>query len=329
MRFIVTSVAMLLCFPFAEAEAAGAAKLRLSQTIPLSRVEGRIDHLAVDVPGERLFVCALGNDSVEVIDLQRGERVHSITGLGAPQGVAYASAEGRLYVANDKGGVCNIYDGKSIAPIGSLDLKDDADNARYDNSAKRIYVGYGNGDLAIIDAASATLIGSIELSGHPEAFVLEKQGPRIFINVPTAGRVAVADRKQGKVVATWKTGAASANFPIALDEGNKRLFVGCRQPAEIVVLNTDSGSLVTSVPIAGDTDDICYDATRHRLYAICGAGHIQVIDQVDRDNYKVAESISTAAGARTGLFVPELNSLFVAIPHRGNQQAEIRYYRTE
>ena len=327
MRQIATTL-VLLFSSFGVSNAGGAA-LRIDQTIPLPEVEGRIDHLAVDVLANRLFVCALGNNSVEVIDLQKGERVRSIARLGTPQGVAYALASGRLYVANDKGGICNIYDGKSFVPLGSVDFKDDADNVRYDNAADRIYVGYGKGDLGIIDAKTAKCVGSIKLPAHPEAFVLEKEGPRIFVNVPTARRIAVVDRAQGKVIAAWKSDGAFANFPIALDESNHRLFIGCRFPAKLVVLNTDSGSVVTSIEISGDTDDIFYDAKRHRLYAVCGDGSVDVIDQVDRDNYKASAKIETASGARTGLFVPELSALFVAIPHRGSQGAEIRRYAVE
>jgi DNA-binding beta-propeller fold protein YncE len=329
MYFITISVALLLCFSPPEVANAGGPPLRLTQTISVPDVEGRIDHLAADVPGERLFVCALGNNSVEVIDLQKAERVHSITGLGAPQGIAYVPDIGRLYVANDRGGICNIYDSKSFTLLGSVDFKDDADNVRYEGSTRRIYVGYGKGRIGLIDADKGESVGSIKLSGHPEAFLLQKQGLRIFVNIPTAHHVAIINRAQGKVIATWKTDGAFANFPMALDESGHRLFVGCRFPAKVVVLNTDSGSFVKSIAISGDTDDIFYDEKRHRLYAICGDGNVKIIDQLDRDTYKIAATIQTRAGARTGLFVPELNSLFVAVPHRGNQSAEIRRYAVE
>ncbi|HJX24761.1 MAG TPA: hypothetical protein VJ252_01285, partial [Chthoniobacterales bacterium] len=168
-------VALLSQAPFADLEMAAVipATLRLAQTIPLPSVEGRIDHFAIDVPGQRLFVCALGNNTVEVIDLRKAKRIHSITSLGAPQGVAYVPDRNQLYVANDKGGVCNIYDGKSFAPLGSVDFNDDADNVRYDSSAKRVYVGYGDGGIGVIDTETGKSVGFIKLSKHPEAFVLE------------------------------------------------------------------------------------------------------------------------------------------------------------
>jgi DNA-binding beta-propeller fold protein YncE len=301
----------------------------LKQTIALPGVEGRIDHLAIDAAGERLFVCALGNNTVEVLDLRKGERLRSITGLGAPQGVTYLPELDRIFVANDKEGICKIYDGKSFQTVGELDLKDDADNVRYDSAAKQIYVGFGSGGIGIIDATDGKQLGSIKLSAHPEAFELEKQGKRIFVNVPTARQVAVIDRDKGEVIATWRTDGAFGNFPIAQDETNHRLFVGCRIPSKLVVLNTESGEVVTKVDMSGDPDDVFYDSKRRRIYAICGTGKIDIIEQADANTYKALAKIDTADGARTGLFVPERDSLFVAVPHRGSQQPEIRRYQIE
>jgi glutamine cyclotransferase len=304
--------------------------LTLKQTIPLPGVEGRIDHFAFDPTGERLFVCALGNNTVEVLDLRKGERVHSIIGLGAPQGVGYVPELNRLFVANDKGGVCKIYDGKSFQAVGELRFEDDADNVRYDETSQKIYVGFGSGGIAVVNATDGKQVGSIKkLSTHPEAFQLEKKGSRIFVNVPNSRHVAVVDRDKGKVVASWKTDLAFANFPMELDEADHRLFVGCRLPAKLVVLSTDSGDVVAKIDISGDCDDLFYDTKRHRVYAICGSGKIDIIEQADANTYNASAKIDTAKGARTGLFVPERDTLFVAVPHGGSQQAEIRCYQIE
>ncbi len=308
---------------------AQAKTLQLKQTIPLPGVEGRIDHMALDAASDRLFVCALGNNTVEVLDLRRGERIHSITGLGAPQGIAYIPELNRIFVANDKGGICKIYDAKSFQMVGELDLKDDADNVRYDSATKKIYVGFGSGGIGVVNAVDGKQIGSIKLSAHPEAFELEKNYKRIFVNVPNSRHVAVIDRDKSEVVATWKTDLAFANFPMALDEAHHRLFVGCRLPSKLVVLNTESGDVAAKIDISGDPDDVFYDSKRHRIYAICGAGKIDIIEQTDANNYKALTKIDTAEGARTGLFVPERDILLVAVPHRGSQQAEIRAYRVE
>ncbi len=268
--------------------------------------------------------------AVEVIDLRKGERVHSITGLGAPQGVGYAPELNRLFVANDKGGVCKIYDGKSFQRCrGTAILKMTPTMFVMMKRAKKIYVGFGSGGIAVVNASDGKQVGSIKLSAHPEAFQLEKKGSRIFVNVPNSRHVAVVDRDKGKVVATWKTDLAFANFPMALDEANHRLFVGCRLPSRLVVLNTDSGDVIAKIDISGDCDDLFYDTKRQRVYAICGAGKIDVIDQIDPNTYRVSTTIGTADGARTGLFVSERDVLFVAVPHRGSQQAEVRCYQIE
>jgi DNA-binding beta-propeller fold protein YncE len=301
--------------------------LQLKQTIALPGVEGRIDHFAFDAAGERLFVCALGNNTVEVLDLRKAERIHSINGFPSPQGIAYIPELDRLFVANDKGGVCEIYDAKSFQPVGELNFKDDADNVRYDEVTKRIYVGFGSGGIAVVNASDGKQLGSLKLTAHPEAFELEKNGGRIFVNVPNARHVAVIDRDKGEVIATWKTDLAFGNFPMALDETNHRLFIGCRLPSKLIVLNTDSGNIVAKVDISGDPDEVFYDSKRHRIYATCGAGKIDVVEQTDVNNYKTLTKIDTADGARTGLFVPERDTLFVAVPHRGSQLAEIRCYQ--
>lgn len=329
MKHLVLAIVIAVagsCFAVA---VAGDGGIQLNRTIPLPGVEGRIDHFDFDAAGERLFLCALGNNTVEVLDLRKGERVHTISGLEAPQGIAYIPENNRLFVANDKGGICKIYDAKSFQPVGEMNFKDDADNVRYDDSSKRIYVGFGNGGIAVINASDGKQIGSIKLRAHPEAFELEKQGRRIFVNIPEARQVAVVDREKGEVIATWKTNGVFNNFPMAFDEANHRLFIGCRMPSKLVVLNTESGNAVASTDVSDDPDDIFYDRRRHRIYVICGAGKIDIIEQTDANNYKAVTKIDTASGARTGLFVPERDTLFVAVPHRGSQPAEIRSYQVK
>src|SRR5437773_7797345 len=293
---------------------AQAKTLQLTQTIRLPGVEGRIDHMELDAASDRLFVCALGNNTVEVLDLRKGERIHSITGLGSPQGIAYIPELDRLFIANDKGGICKIYDAKSYQNVSNIGFKDDADNVRYDDSWNRLYVGFGSGGIGVISAPESKTVGSIKLSAHPDAFELEKRGKRIFVNVPNARHVAVIDRDKGEVIKTWKTDLAFGNFPMALDEANHRLFVGCRLPSKLVVLSTESGDVVAKIDISGDPDDVFYDSKRHRVYAICGAGKIDIIDQTDPNTYTTSTNVDTADGARHALLVPEPDMPFLAIP---------------
>jgi DNA-binding beta-propeller fold protein YncE len=309
------------------AATAAQAQLRLEAAIPLPGVEGRIDHLAADVPGKRLFVAALGNNTVEVIDVAAGRRLRALAGLHEPQGIAFAPDLGRLFVANGGDGKVVIFDGRSLQRVGTAAYGGDADNLRYDAAARSIWAGYGEGGLGEIDAATGKRLGDIALPAHPESFQLEKNGPRLFVNVPKTGRVIVIDRRQHAVMASWPVPGASANFPMALDESGGRLFVGCRKPAEVLVYDAATGKVAARFPCPGDTDDLFYDAARRRLYVGGGAGAISVF-RCEGGYERIAE-IPTAAGARTSLFVPDLRRLYLAVPHRGAQQAEIRVYRAE
>src|SRR5215470_6363394 len=233
--------------------------LRLTQTIALRNVEGRIDHLAVDLQSQRLFLAALGNDTLEVIDLKAGKAIGSVKGLREPQGVAFISEANAVYVANGGDGDCAAFAVDSFAPLRHVKFSGDADNLRYDTTTKLLYVGYGDGAIGVFEALTGKIVGDIKLPAHPEAFGLEQTGPRIFVNIPKAKQVAVIDRRKLAVVAHWPVTQAAANYPMALDEAHHRLFIGCRQPARLLVLDTDTGKLVAQVECAGDADDVFFD----------------------------------------------------------------------
>jgi YVTN family beta-propeller protein len=296
------------------------------RSIPLPGVTGRFDHFAVDLKGRRLFVAALGNNTVEVIDLAGGKRLESISGLGKPTGVVFLPDLEKLFVACGDDGALRVFDGRSLHPVKTLTALDDADNMRFDTKAGLIYLGFGAGALAVVRPATAEKIGDIPLAGHPESFQLEKAGSRIYVNVPDARQVAVVDREKKAVLATWPMEEFKANFPMALDEPDHLLFIGCREPARLVVLDTKTGQKVTDISISGDIDDLFFDAARHRLYASCGEGYIDVISQTSAVTYARSERIPTSPGARTAYFSPELDQLYVAVPDRGLQKAEIRVY---
>jgi DNA-binding beta-propeller fold protein YncE len=292
----------------------------------LPRVEGRIDHLAVDTGAQRLYVAALGNNTVEVLDLKSGGHLKSLPGFREPQGIAFLPDAKLVAVANGQGEGVQLIDAGDFHPTGVVRLGDDSDNVRYDPAAKRLFVGFGSGALAAISAAGGKVLGEAKLAGHPESFQLEHSGARIFVNVPTADQIAVIDRTAMKVVATWPVVGAKSNYPIALDEANHRLFVGCRRPAKVLVYDTATGKESSSFDIVGDTDDLFYDAARKRLYVSGGEGYIDVFQEQETGRFNRVAQVATAAGARTSLFVPEQSRLYLAVPNRGNQKAEIRIY---
>jgi hypothetical protein len=295
--------------------------------IELPTVRGRIDHFGIDLARNRLYVAALGNDTVEVVDLAAGARKRSLHGFVDPQGAVYVPGPNRLFVSNGRGDHVDIIDGGTLSRIKRIDGMEDADNVRLDAAGRIIYVGYGKGGLRAIEAASGETAGDIPLAGHPEAFQLEANGPRIFVNVPGADHVAVVDRVKRVVVATWSLEGAEANFPMALDEPGRRLFVGTRFPALLLVYDIDSGRIVARLEIGKDADDIFFDSVRKRLFVICGEGRIDIVRQLDADHYSLESSVSTALRARTGLFVPERQRLYVAAPAIGTSPARILVFR--
>jgi DNA-binding beta-propeller fold protein YncE len=299
--------------------------LRLERTIPLPGIKGRIDHLAYDADNGRLFVAALGNNTVEVIDLAKGTLAGTIRGLAEPQGVIYEPRSKHVWVANGSDGTVRIFDANTFAPLKTISLGDDADNIRRDAATQRIFVGYGSGGIAVFDPAGNKM-GDVKVDAHPESFQLETSGPRIFVNLPRSEKIAVIDRAKSSVVTSWKTDDAQSNFPMALDETDGRLFVVCRRPAELLVLDTKSGAVVAKLPTVGDSDDVFYDNRHRRIYASGGEGAVAVYRQQDADHYGEAGRIETLKGARTSLFVPELNRLFVAARQQGGSEATIRVY---
>lgn len=299
--------------------------LRLERTIDLPDVQGRIDHMSIDVKGERLFVSALGNNTLEVIDLKSGRRIRTIGPLKEPQGALYVPEANRLYVANGNDGSVRIFDASSYAPLKTLDYGDDADNLRYDSSHKRIYVGYGSGALGEIDS-DGNKVSEIKVDAHPESFQLEKSSPRMYVNLPKSRKVVVVDRDKHTVVATWKTDMAFANYPMSLDEDDHRLFVVTRLPARLLVFDTNTGKIIQKLSAVGDCDDVFYDKTRKRIYASGGDGAISVFQQEDVDHYRESARIATVKGARTSFFSPEFNRLFLAVRRQGSQSAAIQVF---
>ena len=312
----------------ATVQGAAAEPLRFVKTIPLPGVQGRIDHMAVDVAGQRLFVCALGNNTLEVVDLKKGERTASLPGFHEPQGVRYLPESNVIVVANGGDGTTAFLDGRSLKPIKTVRFSGDADNVRYDAAHKRVYVGYGTGALGALDT-NGERIADIPLGGHPESFQLDSAAGRIYVNIPTRHEIAVVDVNKMKVAARWSVMIASSNYPMALDAAHHRLFVMTRRPPHLLVYDTEKGRLVATLQAGNDSDDVFYDSARQRIYASFGEGSVMVYQQIDPDHYQVIARMPTAAGARTAMFSPELGQLYVAVPRRANPAAEIRVYQAE
>lgn len=308
------------------AQQGGHGFLRLEAKIPLGNVRGRLDHLAVDLKRGRLFVAELGNNSVGVVDFTNRKLVRTISGLREPQGVAYLPRTDTLYVANGGDGSVRLFRGTDYASIGRIDLGEDADNIRVDTAGNRIYVGYGDGAVAVIDPSNNRRVGVVRLKAHPEGFQLATKTKQVFVNLPDAQTIAVIDRGALNHLAQWPTHRLNANFPMALDEERRHVLVGFRRPAELGVFSMADGSLVVTMEICGDADDIFVDPKRQRVYVSCGEGFVDVFDARDIAYRRIAR-IRTISGARTSLFVPALNLLLLAARASSGQQAAIWVFR--
>jgi len=304
------------------AETAG--PLALETRIPLGEVRGRIDHLGIDVKRQRLFVAELGNDSLGVVDLA-GRKARTIGGFAEPQGVAYVPFADTIYVANAGDGSVRLVRGENLAPAGRIELGDDADNVRVDVARRRVLVGYGKGALAVIDPAARTRAGDIRLRGHPESFQIDESGARAFVNVPDAREIAVVDLAAAGTKSLPTQGLRS-NFPMAIDRDGHRVLVVFRSPPTLLALSSEDGHVLAKTATCGDADDLFVDAARHRVYVSCGEGVVDVL-ATDAAGYRRLARMPTVAGARTSLFVPELDRLYVAVRASGNEPAAIWVFR--
>jgi len=302
--------------------------LKLEKEIALPNVKGRIDHIDINLKDQVAYVAALGNNTLEIVDLKSSKVTGSITGLDEPQGVAYITKHDELFVANGGTGECYFYNAKTLTKTGSIKFNDDADDVRYDADADKIYVGYGTGGIGIIDGASHKLTGDIKLPAHPESFQLDAKANKLWVNLPGSGIIGVCDLKQLKLTTKWSKLLPRANFPMAYDEAQHRIIVGYRVPAKLIVYDSESGKEIFSAPMVGDVDDLYWGAKNKCVYISGGGGAVDIFMQTDNAIYKQIAHINTRDGARTSLLVPELGLFLIAARASGDQKAALLVYKT-
>ena len=312
--------------------------LRLIQTISLPGVEGYFDHMAIDVKGERLFVPAEHQRALEIIDLREGKLIHSVAGLeGNPRKTIYLPESNQIWV--DLGsGVCKAFSGDSYAELKSIKLNPDSppgtyrepDNGIYDSRAGLFYIGDrgdrsvagSKGSIEIVDTRSGTYAGSITLDdSDPAGLALDPSNDKLYVVLGMTSRVAVIDRKQRKIVASWPITAAPLPHALALDAAHHRLLIGSRikkghtyKPGKMVVMDADNGKIIDVLDSEGGVDELVYDPTSKRVYFTGTTGGIDVFKQLDPDHYERLGVAPTGALAKTSLLVPQLGRFFVAVP---------------
>jgi hypothetical protein len=302
--------------------------LKLEKVIPLPGVEGRIDHLAADLSSGRVFVAALGNGTVEVVDLARGERAGQIKGLKEPQGLLYLPQNNTLYVATGGDGYVRSYNGKTLALTGSIKLGDDADNVRYDRETDSVMVGYGEGAIAFLHRnLQNSARTEAALPAHPESFQISRDGSHIFVNLPNDHSIASVKIGSSNLASKWTNLGAQSNFPMTVDRAHGRFFVACCVPAQLLELRENETSVVGRMSTVGDADDLFWDENHNRLFVIGGEGFIDIVSAKPNSPLQSIAHIPTAAGARTGLLVG--SKLLIAAPHRGADSARLFVFAIE
>ncbi len=322
----------------ASSKAQNHAPLKLVETIALPGLhDGDFDHFAPDVEGHRLFLTGEENKKVLVLDTSTNKLVHTMEDVKAPHAILFRKDLKKLFVVEGDASAVKVYDSESYQPVSEVKVSVDADSIAYDPATHYLYVVNGGREahtpyslISVIDTDNSKKLRDIKINtNHVEAIILEKSGPRMFCNLTGQNAVGVLDRNKSTLDATWPLPAGDKlNVAMALDEADHRLFVVTRNPGKLIVLNSDSGKVVTSLPAVGMVDDMSYDAQHKRLY-LAGDGSLDVFEQKDPDRYALLAKIPGAFRAKTGTLVPELNRYYLAVPHHENKEAEVRVYEIQ
>jgi DNA-binding beta-propeller fold protein YncE len=333
---ILLGLAAWAPFPALQAQSTGGEPLKLVQTIPLPKLhDGDFDHFAVDLPGQRLFLAAEENSAVEVFDLRTDTLIHTIPDVKAPHSILYRADLGKLFVVDGDSGQIKIYGGKSLEQIGAIQLKLECDSIAFDPASNVLYVVNGGREthepysfVSLVNLASGEKLADIKIdSGFVDAIALDKSTGRLFANMAAENAVAVIDIEKRAVVATWSVAQqAHLNLAMSFDSARHRLFVVARKPARLIVLDTDSGQVVASLPCVDMSDEVTYDAASKRIY-IAGTEFVDVFQQRDPDHYDLIGHIANTFRAKTAILVPQLSRYFVAAPHHLGKAAEVRVYQ--
>ncbi len=328
MRLIIIQLSLVICFSNCKGQTTfGEDKLKLEKKIEMSEVKGRIDHMAINLKDKLLYMAALGNNTVEVIDIDKGSLIRSIKGVEEPQGIAYIPEQNEIAVASGGNGDCVFFDATTFANVATVHLAGDADNIRYDAVVRKMYVGYGNGGMALIDLVAHKQIGNVKLSAHPESFQLDKKNNRLYVNLPDDHSIAVIDLKSFTVADTWKISKYRANFPMTLDTASNHVIVGFRHPAVLVVYDSKTGNEITRNELVDDVDDVFYDAAKQQVLASGGGGFINIFQKTSDNSYKLVSNLASRAGARTSFLIPSSRTFIVAERAEGGKNAAIVVYK--
>ena len=319
-NFLVTAAAIFVAAGNAFADVSD--YLVATRTISLKGVPGKLDHLAVDTKGERLFVCNKPNNTLDIVDLKTGSLVKQIPDQGKVSGVTYAEDLDMIYVGNGAG-VCNAFNGKNYSLVFSTKAAG-ADNVHYHSGNKMVYVGHDE-VLSELDAKTGEIKFAFALPGSVHGFKIDKKAGKIYAVLTKASLIAVLDIATHKVTDRFPLTLSDAGSPVAQDADNGLLFVGCpKMKPMVVVFDTKTGREIDSVVIPAGIDDLHFDSKRHRLYASCSDSALVVIEKVV-DKYEVVAKLETPKDSRTCVW--SKGTLYLGVPKQeGKDGPEVRIF---
>jgi DNA-binding beta-propeller fold protein YncE len=332
-RLIAVVLSTLACGLISATQKTSALKLVHKISLPALH-DGDFDHFGKDLKGNRLFLTAEANGTVEVFDARSNKLIHTIKGLKSPHAILYRDDVDKLFVVDGDASEIKVYNATTYDLLGHIALSIDADSMAYDPATQYMYVVNGGREaktpyslISVIDTNNSTKLRDITIDTNwVEALLLESSGPRMFCVLTGKNAIGVMDRSKDSLIATWPT-PADAKHPVSLgfNESGHRLFVATREPGKLVVLNSDDGKVIAELPAVGMVDDLSYDTKLKRLY-LSGNGFVDVFSQKDPDHYILLTRVPGSFRAKTGLFVPEWNHYFLAVPRHQTQPAEVRVY---
>src|ERR1700722_10148919 len=320
--------------------------LRLVQTIPLPGVMGRLDHMAVDLEKQRLFLAAVANGTLEVLDLGAGRVINSLTGFKDTQDALFLGGHfNKLYVSS-LDGTLRIFQGETFRLVQALKLEPDPNRLFYDPATDLIYFGYG-GQNAGFDAYErvgvlqatrgarsdqfvADMIAPTFRPGHLAEMAMD-DGGKLLVCDSRADLVFQFDTRKRELLRSWPAHGDGAG-DMSLDQTHHRLFVGTRIPPEMTVYDSESGKEIVSLPGPETMDGVHYDAELKRVYVTGGRwygtpeaspGWVYVYQQHDADHYELISKIKTRPGSGTSLFVAQFKRLYVASQAIGEKAAAV------
>ena len=312
--------------------------VKLIRTVELPGYTGDFDHFAVDFDRNRLLLAAEDHGTLEVFDLKTSAHLRTVDGFGNPHSILVRKGSPTVLVTDSEKQGATLRDAETYAKKQSVALTPGSDTSKYDAAANVLYVVTGGKDvdmktanLEAVNPDTGARLGSIEFpDNHVEAMAFVDGDPRLFINLTQSNKIAVVDRRTLKLLATWPVTPAKQNAMVAFDPDQHRLYVVCRDPGRVIVMNSDNGAIVDTQPAPLRSDEVQYDREKHRLYVPGGEGYLGIYDARDPDHLKLIEKISTAPGAKTGLLVTSLHRLYLAVsPGDTKATAKVLTYEVE